>query len=126
MLFSKSSLISVKHLLVLSQSDCFDFCTEGEFANALELVVVPQHNFVIWPLGAFTSAYEGEDVAAVEHLYYANSTVDVSHKLAAEGQGVEYSETCLRSYCETVLVLVEANMANFVLTWGLRCCHVFL
>ena len=120
------NLTNGMHLLVLSKSDCFDFCTEGEFTNALQLVVVPQHNFVIWPFRTFTSTHECKDIASVEHLYNANPTINVSHKLTTEGQRVEYPETCLRSYCETVLVLVEAYMANFVLAWGLGRCHVFL
>ena len=120
------NLTNGKHLLVLSKSDCFDFCTEGEFTNALQLVVVPQHNFVIGPFRTFTSTHECKDIASVEHLYNANPTIYVSHKLTTEGQRVEYPETCLRPYCETVLVLVEAYMANFVLAWGLGRCHVFL
>ena len=78
-------------------------------------MVIPEHDLVVWPFGTLSSANESEDVASIKHLYNSYSTVDVSHKLASEGQSVEDPETCLRANGEAVLVLVEANVTDFLL-----------
>ena len=81
-------------------------------------MVVPQHHFVTGPLGTFASADEGQNVAPVEHLHDADSTVDISDELSAEWQGVEDAEPRLSTNSKAVLVLVKANVKYILLGGG--------
>ena len=112
--FKPQTIGNDEHLLVFSQLDSLDLSTKGKFSNALELMIVPEHHFVIWPLRTFAPSDQGQDVAPIEHLYDANSTVDVSHELPSEWQSVENPESGLGADSEAILVLIEANVANIL------------
>lgn len=86
-------------------------------------MVIPKHDFIVWPLWTFASSNEGQNIASVEHLYNSNAPVDVSDKLASKGDGVEYAETCLGTHCKAILVLIEANVANVLLRLISASCH---
>lgn len=86
-------------------------------------MVVPQHDFVVWPLRAFASTHKSQNVTPVEHLNDADSSVDVSDKLTTEGHTIEYAEACLRAHCKAVLILIEAYVQDILLRGCLCHCH---
>ena len=78
-------------------------------------MVVPQHDFIIGPFGALSSAHKGQNVTPIKHLYYTDSSVYVPHELTSEGQSIEDPEASLGAHSETILILIESYMANILL-----------
>ena len=66
----------IGYLHILAQFDGLDLTAERKFSNAFQLMVVPKHNFIGWPLGAATSADKGQDVASVEHLNNSDASIE--------------------------------------------------
>ena len=51
-------VIKTFYLHIFAKLDGFDLVAKGELANALELMVVPEHHFVRGPLRAAAPSYQ--------------------------------------------------------------------
>ncbi len=63
--------------LVLAKLDRLDVGLEAELPDALELVVVPEHDFVEWVLWVLASSDKRQDVAAEQHLHKSDPSVEL-------------------------------------------------
>ena len=65
------------HLHILAQLDSLNLVAEAELADALELMIVPEHDLIGGPFGAATTANKRENITTEEHLNDANSSIQV-------------------------------------------------
>jgi len=104
------------YLHIFAKFDCLDFISETKLANALELVVVPEHHLVRRPFGTASTTYKRQYITTKKHLNNANATVQIPHKLPSKWDSIVDAEPALRADCETVLFLVKADVADLVCT----------
>ena len=112
-------------------------------------MVIPEHDFVRWPLWAITSTHKRKNVASEEHLNDADSSIHIykenlikflaremtqffdqvilewltSDKLATEWYRIKNAEACLSANCEAVLLLIESNVADLLRFASFHLCH---
>mmetsp|Transcript_30886 Transcript_30886/g.35281 ORF Transcript_30886/g.35281 Transcript_30886/m.35281 type:complete len:250 (-) Transcript_30886:15-764(-) len=94
--------------LVLAQPDGLDLVFEGELADALLLVVVPEHDLVHRILGVVATADQRQDVAPEQHLHNPDSSIEVTIESVFIRISVEYFEAVFRSTSEASCILVES------------------
>jgi len=96
---------------VAAEADAAHGGAEGELADAVALVVVPDHDLVGRVLRVRPAADEGEDVAEEEHLHVADSAaVEIAPEELAEGVAVVDAEAVVCGGGEAGLVLVEGEV----------------
>ena len=73
------------HLHIFAQFNSLYLITEGKLANALELMVVPEHHFIGGPFRAPAATNQCQNITPEEHFNYTNAAIQVCIKSEARG-----------------------------------------
>lgn len=76
----------VDYLHIFAKLDSLDLVTKRKLANTLQLVIVPEHDFVARPLRTATSSNECKDIASKEHFNNSDSSVQLCMQTQSEYQ----------------------------------------